>query len=312
MTASGAFPHRWCAGSHPTRRSGGVGNDFFLVCTATAPAQPDPGRRRDGLPGASITWRDGGPVIGHGRDRGGAPAPPRPVTVVRRRPARRLVQRESRWRGRAHRGPRRRGRRLSRHAARRAAPRPGGGSRRGSVGRRRGPGPPGRRAPSRGSACRGRYGQASPHPIVITTSEAWTASGVRTFGRWSAMSTPTSAIAATATGLIGPRGGAGGADLDGVAGEVAEPAGGHLGPAGVVDADEQHAGSRSSELLEQCANAAVDVVADGGDVLGAEAVRVGDVPVTNRAPGATGQASPQPIETTTSAASAISSVTGFG
>ena len=54
------------------------------------------------------------------------------------------------------------------------------------------------------------------------------------------MSMPTSAIAATATGLIWSAGfGAGGADLDGVAGEVAQPAGGHLGAAGVVDADEQ-------------------------------------------------------------------------
>ena len=36
--------------------------------------------------------------------------------------------------------------------------------------------------------------------------------------------------------------GAGRADLDRVAGEVAQPAGGHLRPAGVVDADEQDAG----------------------------------------------------------------------
>ncbi len=41
--------------------------------------------------------------------------------------------------------------------------------------------------------------------------------------------------------LVG-RGGAGGADLDAVAGEVGQPGGGHLGAAGVVDADEQHGG----------------------------------------------------------------------
>ena len=35
--------------------------------------------------------------------------------------------------------------------------------------------------------------------------------------------------------------GSGGADLDPVAGEVGEEAGGHLGTAGVVDADEQDA-----------------------------------------------------------------------
>ena len=38
------------------------------------------------------------------------------------------------------------------------------------------------------------------------------------------------------------RGRSGGADFDGVVGEVAEVAGGHLGAAGVVDADEQDAG----------------------------------------------------------------------
>ena len=38
------------------------------------------------------------------------------------------------------------------------------------------------------------------------------------------------------------RGRSGGADFDGVVGEVGEVAGGHLGAAGVVDADEQDAG----------------------------------------------------------------------
>ena len=52
---------------------------------------------------------------------------------------------------------------------------------------------------------------------------------------------PTSAIASTAAGLTVSAGrGSGGADLDRVAGEVVQEAGGHLGAAGVVDADEQH------------------------------------------------------------------------
>src|SRR5699024_4867088 len=34
--------------------------------------------------------------------------------------------------------------------------------------------------------------------------------------------------------------GAGGADVDAVAGEVGEPSGGHLGAAGIVDADKEH------------------------------------------------------------------------
>jgi hypothetical protein len=35
--------------------------------------------------------------------------------------------------------------------------------------------------------------------------------------------------------------GAGGADLDGVTGELPQPTGGHLGPARIVHADEQNA-----------------------------------------------------------------------
>ncbi len=54
------------------------------------------------------------------------------------------------------------------------------------------------------------------------------------------MSMPSSAIAAIADGvdLVGGLG-ACREDLDPVAGEVLEVAGGHLGPAGVVHADEQ-------------------------------------------------------------------------
>ena len=47
----------------------------------------------------------------------------------------------------------------------------------------------------------GKYGQASPQPIVTTTSDACTASVVSTFGCSARMSTPTSAMASTATGL---------------------------------------------------------------------------------------------------------------
>ena len=54
---------------------------------------------------------------------------------------------------------------------------------------------------------------------------------------------PTSRMASTAAGLTWSAGvGAGGADLDAVAGQVGEPPGGHLGAAGVVDTDEQHGG----------------------------------------------------------------------
>ena len=54
------------------------------------------------------------------------------------------------------------------------------------------------------------------------------------------MSMPTSAMAATAAVLTCGRVGAAGEHLDPVAGEVAEPAGRHLGAAGVVHAQEQH------------------------------------------------------------------------
>ncbi|QRI79249.1 hypothetical protein JYA75_28525 (plasmid) [Rhodococcus sp. PSBB066] len=40
-----------------------------------------------------------------------------------------------------------------------------------------------------------------PQPIVITPSEAWTASTMRIFGDWSAMSMTTSAIASMAAGF---------------------------------------------------------------------------------------------------------------
>ena len=65
--------------------------------------------------------------------------------------------------------------------------------------------------------------------MVMTTSEASTASVVSTFGRWSEMSMPTSAMACDGCRVdlvAGER--AGRADLDGVAGQVAQPAGGHL------------------------------------------------------------------------------------
>ena len=50
-------------------------------------------------------------------------------------------------------------------------------------------------------------------------------------------------MASTTAGLIDVgRGGAGGADDDAVVGVVVEEGGGHLGAAGVVDADEQDFG----------------------------------------------------------------------
>nr|KEP23677.1 hypothetical protein DA06_05930 [Georgenia sp. SUBG003] len=44
-------------------------------------------------------------------------------------------------------------------------------------------------------------GQASPQPMVMTTSDSFTASVVRTLGVSAAMSMPTSAMASTADGL---------------------------------------------------------------------------------------------------------------
>jgi len=48
----------------------------------------------------------------------------------------------------------------------------------------------------------GKNGQASPQPIVITTSDACTASVVSTLGCSAVMSMPSSPIASTAIGLI--------------------------------------------------------------------------------------------------------------
>jgi len=48
----------------------------------------------------------------------------------------------------------------------------------------------------------GKKGQASPHPIVTTTSAAWTISSVQGLGNSRVMSMPISAIACTADGLI--------------------------------------------------------------------------------------------------------------
>ena len=100
--------------------------------------------------------------------------------------------------------------------------------------------------------------------MVMTTSEAWTASVVSSFGVLAVMSMPTSAIASTAAGLISVgRLGAGRADLDPVAGQVAQPAGGHLGAAGVVHADEQHAGLVGHDAASSGSGVRQDVGDDG-------------------------------------------------
>src|SRR5665647_1068022 len=52
----------------------------------------------------------------------------------------------------------------------------------------------------------GKIGQASPQPIVMTTSDACTAWVVRTLGRSARMSIPSSSMASTATRLISPAG----------------------------------------------------------------------------------------------------------
>ena len=78
----------------------------------------------------------------------------------------------------------------------------GAGSRRGYCGRRRAAASlPGRRASSPGSASPGGRGQASPHPMVTTTSDARTASSVRGLGNSLVMSSPTSAMASTTSGF---------------------------------------------------------------------------------------------------------------
>jgi hypothetical protein len=75
--------------------------------------------------------------------------------------------------------------------------------------------------------------------MVITTSEAWMAS------------VDLGLLGGDVDAVLRHRGdsdgvdlvggfGAGGTDLDGTTGKVGEISGGHLGPAGVVDADEQH------------------------------------------------------------------------
>lgn len=75
----------------------------------------------------------------------------------------------------------------------------------------------------------GKIGQASPQPMVITTSLASTVSVVRILGRWSAMSIPTSFIAWDRGGVNSVGGdAAGGPDLDGVTCQDGEEAGGHL------------------------------------------------------------------------------------
>ena len=118
-------------------------------------------------------------------------------------------------------------------------------SRRGSAGPRRRPGPAGSSSCQSRYRLPGKYGQASPQPMVITTSEDCTASVVRTFGISAEMSMPALPHGLHHRGVHGVGGGrAGRADLDLVPGEVGEEGGGHLGPAGVVDADEQHGRER--------------------------------------------------------------------
>src|SRR5664280_606845 len=78
--------------------------------------------------------------------------------------------------------------------------------------------------------------------MVMTTSLAWTASVVSTFGVCSEMSMPLAhGLHDGRVDLLGGQA-TGGADLDRAGGEGGEETGGHLGTAGVVHADEQHGG----------------------------------------------------------------------
>src|SRR5450759_5253654 len=86
-------------------------------------------------------------------------------------------------------------------------------------------------------------GQASPQPMVMTTSAACTTSSVSGFGNSWDRSSPSSAITATTAGFhLVNRGRAGGTDVHPSAGGVIQQGGGHLGPAGVVHADKQDLG----------------------------------------------------------------------
>ena len=87
----------------------------------------------------------------------------------------------------------------------------------------------------------GKNGHASPQPMVMTTSDACTASTVSTFGT-SADDVYADLCHRLDDGGVDRvgGGGAGRADLYSVPGEVGQERGGHLGAAGVVDADEQH------------------------------------------------------------------------
>ena len=125
---------------------------------------------------------------------------------------------------------------------RRAAPRPGARSRRGSGARPRRPGRRGRRAPSPRSACRGTNGQASPQPIVTTTSAACTISSVHGFGELAGDVDADLGHGRDGDGVdLGRRARSPPDQADGpVAGEVVEPAERHLRPAGVVHAEEEH------------------------------------------------------------------------
>ncbi len=92
---------------------------------------------------------------------------------------------------------------------------------------------------------------------MITASAALTTSSVSGFGNSFDRSTPTSAIASTAAGLISiGRVRAGGADVDAAVRELVEEASRHLAAPRVVDADEQHLGNILRHLslrLGQCA-----------------------------------------------------------
>jgi DNA-binding transcriptional ArsR family regulator len=74
--------------------------------------------------------------------------------------------------------------------------------------------------------------------MVITTSEALTASVVRILDRSAAMSIPSSAIAWTAIDLVGGFG-TGRAYLDLAAGQLTEIAGGHLVDAGILTREQR-------------------------------------------------------------------------
>ena len=127
----------------------------------------------------------------------------------------------------------------------------------------------------------------SPQPMVITTSESRTAASVRIFGVSAAMSMPTSAIACDGgrVDLVGRARSRRSGPRRGPGTRWVRKRGGHLGPAGVVDADEQHSWAWPWQFSSLSVRT-VDGVRDDG--LGRRSAAVSGEQVAGRRPRADG------------------------